>query len=325
MSSSLENPASLHHNLETALKPRRFAHLHQHTQYSLLDGAARVKDLLKWVAKTAESNPAVAMTDHGNMHGAVQFFKYAQEYGVKPIIGYEAYVSAGSRFDRISRASKGMEGGYYHLTLLAKDFTGYQNLCRLASRAYLEGFYVKPRIDREILASHKEGIIAMSGCLGAEVPNMILNDRLPEAEERLRWYLDTFGDDYYIEIQNHGLPEQQKVNPVLKEWAKKYGIGMVATNDGHYVKSDDAYAHEVLLAIQTKALMSEEDRFKFPCNDFYVKTPEELEERLPSSEWGDEIYDNCQSPRGAAWQRNCACRCTEVRKPDSPKPSRWNS
>jgi DNA polymerase III subunit alpha len=285
-----DNPATLTHNLEQSLKPRRFAHLHQHTQYSLLDGAARVKDLLKWVAKTSPDNPALAMTDHGNMHGAVQFFKYAQDAGVKPIIGYEAYVSAGSRFDRIQR--RDVDGGYYHLTLLAKDFKGYQNLCKLASIAYLEGFYQKPRIDREVLALHREGIIAMSGCLGAEVPNMILNDRLEDAEERLKWYLATFGDDYYIEIQNHGLPEQQKVNPVLKAWAAKYGIGMVATNDGHYVRHEDAYAHEVLLAIQTKALMSEEKRFKFSCEEFYVKTQAEMEKLLPSSQWGEEIYDN---------------------------------
>ncbi len=285
-----DNPATLTHNLEQSLKPKRFAHLHQHTQYSLLDGAARVKDLLKWVAKTSPENPALAMTDHGNMHGAVQFFKYAQDAGVKPIIGYEAYVSAGSRFDRIQR--RDVDGGYYHLTLLAKDFKGYQNLCKLASIAYLEGFYQKPRIDREVLALHREGIIAMSGCLGAEVPNMILNDRLEDAEERLKWYLATFGDDYYIEIQNHGLPEQQKVNPVLKAWAKKYGVGMVATNDGHYVRHEDAYAHEVLLAIQTKALMSEEKRFKFSCEEFYVKTQVEMEDKLPSSEWGEEIYDN---------------------------------
>ncbi|MEY4530994.1 MAG: hypothetical protein RLZZ156_1715 [Deinococcota bacterium] len=285
-----DNPATLTHNFEQSLKPRRFAHLHQHTQYSLLDGAARVKDLLKWVAKTSPENPALAMTDHGNMHGAVQFFKYAQDAGVKPIIGYEAYVSAGSRFDRIQR--RDVDGGYYHLTLLAKDFKGYQNLCKLASIAYLEGFYQKPRIDREVLALHREGIIAMSGCLGAEVPNMILNDRLEDAEERLKWYLATFGDDYYVEIQNHGLPEQQKVNPVLKAWAAKYGIGMVATNDGHYVRHEDAYAHEVLLAIQTKALMSEEKRFKFSCEEFYVKTQAEMENLLPSSQWGDEIYDN---------------------------------
>ncbi len=286
------HPGSLEHNIDASLKTRtrKFAHLHQHTQFSLLDGAARVKDLLKWVAKTSESNPTVAMTDHGNMHGAVTFYKYAQELGVKPIIGYEAYVAAGSRFDR--RQEKGVDGGYYHLTLLAKDFQGYQNLCKLASIAYLEGFYYKPRIDREVLALHHQGIIALSGCLGAEVPNMILQDRLAEAEERLRWYHDLFGDDYYIEIQNHGLPEQVKVNAVLKEWAKKYGIGMVATNDGHYVRAEDAYAHEVLLAIQSKAVMSDESRWKFPCNDFYVKTPAEMERMLPSNEWGDELFDN---------------------------------
>ncbi len=285
------NPADLHHNLEASLKtPKRFAHLHQHTQYSLLDGAARIKDLLKWVAKTSPTNPTVAMTDHGNMHGAVQFFKYANEYGVKPIIGYEAYVSAGSRFDR--KMEKGLEGGYYHLTLLAKNFEGYQNLCKLSSIAYLEGYYYKPRIDREVLALHHKGVIAMSGCLGAEVPNLILQDRLEEAEERMKWYQALFKEDYFVEIQNHGLPEQQKVNPILKAWAIKHGIGMVATNDGHYVKHEDAYAHEVLLAIQTKALMSEEKRFKFSCDDFYVKTQLEMEKMLPSSEWGDEIYDN---------------------------------
>jgi DNA polymerase III subunit alpha len=286
------NPASLEHNIDASLSSgsRKFAHLHQHTQFSLLDGAARVKDLLKWVAKTSDSNPTLAMTDHGNMHGAVTFYKYAAEFGVKPIIGYEAYVAAGSRFDRIQR--KDVDGGHYHLTLLAKNFKGYQNLCKLASIAYLEGYYYKPRIDREVLALHSEGIIAMSGCLGAEVPNLILQDRLEEAEARLLWYLDVFKDDYYIEIQNHGLPEQHKVNPILKRWAQKHGVGMVATNDGHYVRHEDAFAHETLLAIQTKALMSEENRFKFPCNDFYVKTRDEMEKMLPASEWGEEIFDN---------------------------------
>ncbi len=288
------SPGSLEHNIDASLKtPRKFAHLHQHTQFSLLDGAARIKDLLKWVAKTSDSNPTVAMTDHGNMHGAVTFYKYALENGVKPIIGYEAYVAAGSRHDRRQeRQEKGVDGGYYHLTLLAKDFKGYQNLCKLASIAYLEGYYYKPRIDREVLALHSDGVIALSGCLGAEVPNLILQDRLEDAENRLKWYVDLFKDDYYIEIQNHGLPEQLKVNPVLKAWAQKYGIGMVATNDGHYVRAEDAFAHETLLAIQTKALMSEENRFKFPCNEFYVKTRAEMERLLSPADWGEDIFDN---------------------------------
>jgi DNA polymerase III subunit alpha len=290
-------PSSLAQSLAQSLPPRptRFAHLHQHTQYSLLDGAARLKDLLKWVKGQSDS-PALAMTDHGNMHGTVQFYKYALELGVKPILGYEAYVAAGSRFDRRQdKGAEALDGGHYHLTLLAKNFKGYQNLCRLASIAYLEGYYYKPRIDREVLALYREGIIVLSGCLGAEVPNMILHDRLPEAEARLQWYLDVFGKDYYVEIQNHGLPEQTKVNAVLREWANKHGIGMVATNDGHYVKADDAYAHETLLAIQTKAAMSDEKRFRFPCNEFYVKSLDEMRQALPLSEWGDEIFANSYS------------------------------
>ena len=266
----------------------KFAHLHQHTQFSLLDGAAKLDELIQWVKQTTPDDPALATTDHGNLFGAVQFYKKATAAGVKPIIGYEAYVAAESRFDRTMR--KGLDGGYFHLTLLAKDFVGYQNLVRLASRAYLEGFYMKPRIDREILREHNEGIIALSGCLGAEIPQFILADRIDLAEERLNEYLEIFGDRYFIEIQDHGLEEQKKVNAVLREFAQKYGLGMVATNDGHYVKQEDARAHEVLLAIQSKATLADEDRWKFPCDEFYVKTPEEMKKALP--DWPDEIFSN---------------------------------
>jgi DNA polymerase-3 subunit alpha len=268
----------------------KFAHLHQHTQFSLLDGAAKLQDLLKWVKETTPEDPALAMTDHGNLFGAVEFYKKAAAMGVKPIIGYEAYVAAESRFDR--KRGKGLDGGYFHLTLLAKDFTGYQNLVRLASRAYLEGFYEKPRIDREILKEHSEGLIALSGCLGAEIPQFILQDRLDLAEARLNEYLSIFGDRFFIEIQNHGLPEQQKVNQVLKEFACKYGLGLVATNDGHYVRKEDARAHEVLLAIQSKTTLDDPERWRFPCDEFYVKTPEEMRAMLPEAEWGDEPFDN---------------------------------
>ncbi|GLV48176.1 hypothetical protein TJA_13320 [Thermus sp. LT1-2-5] len=268
----------------------RFAHLHQHTQFSLLDGAAKLSDLLKWVKEVSPEDPALAMTDHGNLFGAVEFYKKATSMGVKPILGYEAYVAAESRYDR--KRGKGLDGGYFHLTLLAKDFKGYQNLVRLASRAYLEGFYEKPRIDREILREHAEGLIALSGCLGAEIPQFILQDRLDLAEARLNEYLSIFGDRFFIEIQNHGLPEQQKVNQVLKEFARKYGLGMVATNDGHYVRKEDARAHEVLLAIQSKSTLDDPDRWRFPCDEFYVKTPEEMRAMLPEEEWGDEPFDN---------------------------------
>ncbi|NHK39661.1 DNA polymerase III subunit alpha [Thermus thermophilus] len=268
----------------------RFAHLHQHTQFSLLDGAAKLSDLLKWVKETTPEDPALAITDHGNLFGAVEFYKKATEMGIKPILGYEAYVAAESRFDR--KRGKGLDGGYFHLTLLAKDFTGYQNLVRLASRAYLEGFYEKPRIDREILREHAEGLIALSGCLGAEIPQFILQDRLDLAEARLEEYLSIFKDRFFIEIQNHGLPEQKKVNEVLKEFARKYGLGMVATNDGHYVRKEDARAHEVLLAIQSKSTLDDPGRWRFPCDEFYVKTPGEMRAMLPEEEWGDEPFDN---------------------------------
>ena len=268
----------------------KFAHLHQHTQYSLLDGAARLSDLISWVKKVSLQDPALAMTDHGNLFGVIDFYKKATAAGVKPIIGYEAYVAAESRFDR--KMGKGLDGGYFHLTLLAKDLEGYQNLCRLASLAYLEGFYQKPRIDREILREHNQGIIALSGCLGAEIPQFILPDRPDLAEERLNQYLSIFGDRYFVEIQDHGLPEQKKVNQALKQFAKKYGLGLVATNDGHYVNKDDAEAHAVVLAVQSKSTWDDPDRWKFPCDEFYVKSPEEMRRAINHQEWGDEPFDN---------------------------------
>ncbi|MGM9321956.1 DNA polymerase III subunit alpha [Deinococcus aquaticus] len=275
-------------------KPKRFAHLHQHTQYSLLDGAAKLKDLLKWAKEVTPEGqtPALAMTDHGNMHGAVHFYNYATGMGVKPIIGYEAYVvpGEGTRRDR-TRGQDG-EKGIFHLTLLARDFEGYQNLCRLSSRGYTEGYYYKPRIDHELLREHHAGVIAMSGCLGSEVQQLLMQGREDDAKRRLMWYRELFGENYFIEIQDHGLPEQKKNNPILKAWANELGIGMVATNDGHYVKKTDATAHETLLAIQTKATLADENRFKFPCDEFYVKDLAEMQAALPVSEWGEEVFDN---------------------------------
>ncbi|WP_119674022.1 DNA polymerase III subunit alpha [Deinococcus sp. RM] len=274
--------------------PKKFAHLHQHTQYSLLDGAAKLKDLLKWAKEVTPEGqtPALAMTDHGNMHGAVHFYNYATGMGVKPIIGYEAYVvpGEGTRRDR-TRAQDG-EKGIFHLTLLARDFEGYQNLCRLSSRGYTEGYYYKPRIDHELLREHHKGVVAFSGCLGSEVQQLLLQGREDDAKKRLLWYRELFGENYFIEIQDHGLPEQKRNNPILRAWAQELGIGMVATNDGHYVKKSDATAHETLLAIQTKATLADENRFKFPCDEFYVKDLGEMQASLPVSEWGEEPFDN---------------------------------
>ena len=262
----------------------RFAHLHQHTAYSLLDGAARISELIDWVKLTAPDRPAVAMTDHGNMHGAVEFYKAAAKAGVKPIIGFEAYVAPGSRFEK-RRGSNKLDGGYYHLTLLAKDFKGYQNLCRLSSRAYLEGFYMKPRVDLEILREHSQGVIALSGCLGAQIPRAILDLGPDEGERLFKEHLDIFKENFFVELQNHGLEEQLRLNPVLRQFADKYGVGLVATNDGHYVKRDDAHAHDVLLAIQTKAMVADEERMRFPCDEFYVKTPTEMAAVIPENEF----------------------------------------
>ena len=262
--------------------PTRFAHLHQHTAYSLLDGAARIKDLVDWVKQVSPSDAALAMTDHGNMHGAVEFSKAAAAAGVKPIIGLEAYMTPGSRFDK-RRLEGRLDGGYYHLTLLAKDLTGYRNLCKLSSRAFLEGFYMKPRIDFELLEEHHEGVIALSGCLGGQLPRTIL-DVGPEAGEAvLKRYLDLFGDDYFIELQDHGLADQQRLNPILMALADRHGIAPVATNDGHYVRKEDARAHEALLAIQTKTVLSDPERFRFPCDEFYVKTPAEMAVAIPDT------------------------------------------
>jgi DNA polymerase III subunit alpha len=261
-----------------------FAHLHQHTAYSLLDGAARIKDLIQWVKATSPEKPAVAMTDHGNMHGAVEFYKTAEKEGVKPIIGFEAYVAAGSRFEK-KRASDKLDGGYFHLTLLAKDFKGYQNLCKLNSRGWLEGFYGKPRVDLELLREYSEGVIALSGCLGAQIPRYLLDLGFEAGEKLLQEYLSIYKDDFYIELQDHGLEEQKLLNPMLKTLADKYGLGMVATNDGHYVQRDDAKAHEALLAIQTKTTLSDPNRFRFACDEFYVKTPEEMAEVIPEHDY----------------------------------------
>jgi DNA polymerase-3 subunit alpha len=267
-----------------APEQRSFAHLHQHTAYSLLDGAARIKDLIAWAKDVSPDDPAVAMTDHGNMHGAVEFYKTAQSAGVKPILGFEAYVTAGSRFDRRRPSSK-LDGGYFHLTLLAKDFEGYRNLCKLNSRAWLEGFYMKPRVDHELLREYSKGVIALSGCLGAQIPRAILDLGDDAGEETLKQYLDIYGDDFFIELQDHGIDEQRRLNPVLKSLADRYGLGMVATNDGHYVRREDARAHEALLSIQTKTVLSDPNRFRFPCDEFYVKTPQEMATVIPESEY----------------------------------------
>ena len=247
-----------------------FVHLHVHSEYSLLDGMSRIKDLPKR-AKELGMN-AIALTDHGVMYGAVEFYKECKKNGIKPIIGCEVYVARRTRFDK----EASIDAGYNHLILLVKNKKGYQNLIKLVSLSFVEGFYYKPRIDKEILEKYSEGLVCLSACLAGEVPQAIIQNNMEKAEEIALWYKNLFKDDYYIEIQNNGLREQIMVNQKLIELARKLDIPLVGTNDAHYLKREDAYNHEVLLCIQTGKKMSDEDRMRFETDEFYIKSKEEM-------------------------------------------------
>ncbi len=250
----------------------RFTHLHVHTHFSLLDGATRIKSLIDSVKE--QGSDAVAITDHGNMFGVIEFYRSAVASGVKPIIGMEAYMAPGDRRDKDAR---GMKEASYHLLLLAENLTGYHNLLKLSSLAFREGFYYKPRIDKEILEQFKDGLICTSTCLGGEIPQALMKEDRRGAEEIAKIYLDMFGEEnFFIEIQDHGLPEQKMTNPELVDIAKRCGVGVIATNDVHYLEKNDAGAHDVLCCINTGKKRDDEDRFKFPAEEFYLKTPEEM-------------------------------------------------
>lgn len=267
--------------------PNGFVHLHLHTQYSLLDGAIRISDLFD---RTKELGmPAVAMTDHGNMFGAIDFYTSAKDAGVKPIIGCEVYITPGSRFDRSSAGRSrnvatqdGEEANHkiHHLVLLCKDHKGYQNLCKIVSQAYLEGFYYKPRADYDLLRKYSEGLIATSACLGGEVGNNFLNDQDDRAVKAILKLKDIFKDDFYLEIMENKLPEQDYVNKKVISYAREHNIQLVATNDCHYLTKEDSTAQEVLLCIQTGKTLADENRMKMSTDEFYFKSPEEMRERF---------------------------------------------
>jgi DNA polymerase-3 subunit alpha len=249
-----------------------FVHLHVHTQYSLLDGAIRIDSLLKRAASYHMISAAI--TDHGTMYGAVEFYEKAYEAGIKPIIGCEIYVAPGSRFDKAPRD----KGGLFHLTLLAKDQVGYQNLCKLVTAAHLEGFYYKPRVDKTILADRSEGIVALSGCLHGEIPRLIQAGRVDKATEAAQGYLAIFGEDnFYLEVQNNGIEAQDTVNRALGEMSETLSIPLVATSDCHYLDREDARAHDILLCVQTGKPVQETNRLKFRTKELYFKSPEEME------------------------------------------------
>ena len=249
-----------------------FVHLHIHSEFSLLDGANRIKDLP--VRAKELGMDAMAITDHGVMYGVIDFYKACKKEGIKPIIGCEMYVAPRSRFDKDPVLDK----QYNHLILLAKNNEGYKNLSKLVSIGFVEGYYYKPRIDLEVLEKYHEGIICLSACLAGAVSQAILNGDMEKAEEVALWHKNIFKDDYYIEIQNNGIREQVMVNQKLIQLARKLDIPLVATNDAHYLKREDAYNHEVLLCIQTGKRMSDPDRMRFETEELYVKSPEEMSE-----------------------------------------------
>ncbi|MGW8312148.1 MAG: DNA polymerase III subunit alpha [Desulfuromonadales bacterium] len=252
-----------------------FVHLHVHTQYSLLDGAIRVGDLVERARQYRM--PAMAISDHGNMFGALEFYTKAHAAGVKPIIGCEVYVAPGSRHEKSGAASSGDASG--HLVLLCKNRTGYRNLCRMVSTAYQDGFYYRPRIDWDLLSDHNEGLMALTACLGGEIPSLISKGRMDQALLRAGEFSKIFDRDrFYLELQQNFLPEQETVNRGLIEIGKKLGLPVVATNDCHYLTRDDAFAHEVLLCIQTGKTLDDPNRMRFANEEFYVKTPEEMVE-----------------------------------------------
>ncbi len=250
-----------------------FVHLHLHTQYSLLDGAIRLGDLLGKVK--GFGMPAVAITDHGSMFGAIEFYQKCTDKGIKPLIGAEVYVAPGSRFIKEHGSGSG-EHSSYHLILLCENLKGYKNLSRLVSAGYKEGFYYKPRIDKDLLTEYGEGLIALSACLKGEVASLCTRGRIEDAVTTARWYSELFPERYYIELQENTLPEQDTANSRLMEVARELSLPLVATNDCHYLNREDARAHEVLLCIQTGKTMNDEHRMRFSADEFYVKSPEEM-------------------------------------------------
>jgi DNA polymerase III subunit alpha len=249
-----------------------FVHLHAHTEYSMLDGASRIGEMFE--AAAAADMPACAITDHGVMYGVLDFYKTARAQGVKPIVGMEGYLFAGDRRMKPPQRENGDKT--FHLTLLAADDAGYKNLIKLSSKAWLEGLHYYPRTDHALLAEHAQGLICLSGCLSAEIPKLIVAGDFGGARRKVAQYREIFGDRFYLELQDHGMPVQAKLNDELVAIGKEMGIGWVATNDSHYTHRSDASAHEVLLCINTGSELSDPNRFKFDSDEFYLKTPEEM-------------------------------------------------
>src|SRR3989338_665168 len=251
-----------------------FTHLHVHSHYSLLDGLSKIPDLLDYAKKLGMDS--VALTDHGAMYGIIEFYKEAKKRGIKPILGIEAYIANRTRFDR----QPGVDDKRYHLTLLAKNNQGYKNLIKPPSKSYLEGYYYKPRMDKELLREHSQGIIALSGCLNGEIAKAVLGNRKEDTENLIKEYSEIFPDNFYLELQHHpNIKEKIKLNAALIEYAKKLNIPLVATQDSHYLRPEDAEAQDILVAIQTGEKVTDEKRgMTMKDEDFSLKSAEEMHE-----------------------------------------------
>jgi len=249
-----------------------FVHLHVHTQYSLLDGACRLDRLINKALQF--KLPALAITDHGNMFGAIKFYNLCMKAGIKPIIGCEFYMAQGSRFNKEYKPG---ENSNLHIVILARNEEGYHNLLRLVSLSNMEGFYYKPRIDKELLYKYNGGLLGLSACLKGEISHYILSDDVNRAYKSADEYLNIFGKgNFYLELMDNGVEEQKKVNKYLLKISKDLGIPVVATNDVHYLEKDESFAHEALLCIQTQATLSDPNRFKFSSDTFYLRSPQEM-------------------------------------------------
>ena len=264
-----------------------FAHLHVHTEYSLLDGSNKIKE---YVARVKELGMnAAAITDHGVMYGVIDFYREARKQGINPILGCEVYVAPNSRFDR---ETTGGEDRYYHLVLLAENNQGYANLMKIVSKGFVEGYYYRPRVDKEVLREYHEGIIALSACLAGEIPRYLVKGLYDEARKTAREYEEIFGKgNFFLELQDHGIEEQAQVNPMLIRMSEELDIPLVATNDVHYTYAEDATAHDILLCIQTGKKLSDENRMRYEGGQYYVKSPEEMSELFP---YAQEALGNTQ-------------------------------
>ena len=254
-----------------------FAHLHVHTEYSLLDGSNKIKEYVSQVK--ALGMDSAAITDHGVMYGVIDFYRACKSEGIRPVLGCEVYVAPGSRFDREKNAG---DDRYYHLILLAENNTGYSNLMKIVSRSFTEGYYYKPRVDLDLLREFHEGIICTSACLAGEVARNIVRGNIAEAEQAALRYRDIFGEEnFFLELQDHGYKDQQTVNAALLNMHEKYGIPLVATNDVHYTYKEDAEPHDILLCIQTGKKLSDENRMRYTGGQFYLKSEAEMRALFP--------------------------------------------